>query len=151
MRFQVPQNLDVPDTIFLGLDFRQLVYLGGALGFSVFLFLFTTVPITLLFGIPAFVLAGLLSFFSYNNQKFVTLFQALIHFFSRKKMYLWRQSGSDVAVQYTAEQNDFVDGELAHLQSYSQQQEIGRVREMSSNLVFSDEEDDTYDDIDIAL
>ena len=51
MRFQVPQNLDVPDTILLGLDFRQLIYLGGALGFMVFLFLFAggILP-TLLFG-----------------------------------------------------------------------------------------------------
>ena len=64
MRFQVPQNLDVPDTIFLGLDFRQLLYLGGALGFMVFLFLFFggSLP-TILIGGPVAVLAGFLSFF----------------------------------------------------------------------------------------
>lgn len=152
MRFQVPQNLDVPDTIFLGLDFRQLIYLGGALGFMVFLFLFTggIIP-TLIIGGPVAVLAGFLSFFVYNNQKFVTLFQALIRFFSRKKMYVWRQGATDAAVQHTKKQKDTVDGEFVHPGAYAQQQKVDKVREMSANLVFSDEEGDAYDDLDTVL
>ena len=152
MRFQVPQNLDVPDTIFLGLNFKQLIYLGGALGFMVFLFLFLggIVP-TLIIGGPVAILAGFLSFFEYNNQKFVTLFQALIRFFSRKKMYVWRQGTTDAAVQHVKKQSDTIDGEFVHPDSYSQQQKIDKVREMSANLVFSDEEGDAYDDLDTVL
>ena len=151
MRFQVPQNLDVPDTILLGLDFRQLVYLGGALGLIVFLFLFTGIFPAILIGGPVAVLAGFLSFFTYNNQKFVTLFQSLIRFFSRKKMYVWRRGTIDVAVQHTVKQGDSVDGEFVHPDSYSQRRRLDKVREMSANLVFSDDEGDPYDELDIVL
>ncbi|MCY4577400.1 MAG: PrgI family protein [Candidatus Kaiserbacteria bacterium] len=151
MRFQVPQNLDVPDTIFLGLDFRQLIYLGGAVGLLVFLFLFTNIWVTLLAGVPVALLAGLLSFFSYNNQKFVTIFQSLIRFFSRKKMYVWRQGVSDVAVQHTAQKGGSTDGEFVSPDSSLQRQKVDKVREMSSNLVFSDDEGDAYDDLDTVL
>ena len=152
MRFQVPQNLDVPDTVFLGLDFKQLVYFGGALGFMVFLFLFAggIIP-TLIFGGPVAVLAGFLSFFSYNSQKFVTLLQALIRFFTRKKMYMWRQDDTDAVVQHIARQGDSVEGEFAHPNSYSQRQKLDRVSEMNANLVFSDDEPDSYDDLDTVL
>ena len=152
MRFQVPQNLDVPDTILFGLDFRQLIYLGGALGFIIFLFLFTggIVP-ALLIGGPVAILAGFLSFFVYNNQRFVTLFQALIRFFSRKKMYVWRQGATDAAVQHTKKQQGTVDGEFVHPDSYTQKQKVDKVREMSANLVFSDEEGDAYDNLDTVL
>ena len=152
MRFQVPQNLDVPDTILFGLDFRQLIYLGGALGFMVFLFLLAggIVP-TLLFGGPVAILAGFLSFFSYNNQRFVVLFQALIRFFSRKKMYVWRQSDTDAAVRHVTQKKDSIDGEFVHPDSYAQRQKIDKVREVSANLVFSDDEGDAYDDLDTVL
>ena len=99
MRFQVPQNLDVPDTIFLGLNFKQLTYLGGALGFAVSLFLFAGgIGPTLLFGGPVLVLAVLLSFFSYNNQPFSFILQSLLRFVTRKKMYVWRQSDTTAQV-----------------------------------------------------
>ena len=152
MRFQVPQNLDVPDTILLGLDFKQLIYLGGALGCMVFLFLFTggIIP-TLIIGGPIAILAGFLSFFVYNNQKFITLFQALIRFFSRKRMYIWRQGATDIVVQHTKKEHTTVDGEFVQPNSYSQRQKIDKVREMSANLVFSDEEGDTYDNLDTVL
>ena len=152
MRFQVPQNLDVPDTIFLGLDFKQLIYLGGAVGFIVFLFLFVkNIILVLLFGGPVAILAGFLSFFSYNNQKFVTLLQSFVRFFTRKKMYMWRQDATDAAVQHTAKQGDSVDGEFVHPDSHSQRQKLDLVNEMNTNLIFSDDEPDAYDNLDVAL
>ena len=101
--------------------------------------------------VPVAILAGFLSFFSYNNQKFVVLFQALIRFFSRKKMYVWRQGDTDAAVQHTAPQNASVDGDFVHPDSYSQRQKLDKVREMSATLVFSDDEGDAYDELDTAL
>ena len=151
MRFQVPQNLDVPDTIFLGLDFRQLIYLGGAVGLLVFLFLFVGVVSALFIGGPVAVLAGFLSFFSYNNQKFITLFQALIRFFSRKRMYVWRRGVVDAVVRHAVKQGDSIDGEFARSGSYSQRQKLDKIREMNANLVFSDDGGYLHDDLDTAL
>ena len=97
MRFQVPQNIDVPDTIFLGLNFTQIIYLGGSLGFFVFLVLFAGgFGVAFLFGTPLVILAALLSFFSFNSQSFATILQAMIYFFTRKRLYVWKQDKSDV-------------------------------------------------------
>ena len=63
MRFQVPQNLDIKDTVLFGLDFRQLLYLGGSLGLVLFLYLFGGgIILSLLIGGPVVVFAALLSF-----------------------------------------------------------------------------------------
>ena len=150
MRFQVPQNLDVPDTIFLGLDFKQLLYLGGAVGFIVSLYLFAggIVPV-LLFGAPIAVLAGLLSFLSYNNQPFSSILHSLVRFVSRKKMYMWRKSETEGAVERTV-QNNSPDEQFVEAVS-DKHSGPDKVQEMSANLVFSDEEESGYSDIDVVI
>ena len=91
MRFIVPQNLDVQDTILLGLSFRQIIYLGGALGIATFLFLFTSIAPTLLIGVPVLLLALALSFIKHNNRPFVILLQAFIKFLIRDDLYVWEK------------------------------------------------------------
>ena len=153
MRFQVPQNLDVADTIFLGLDFKQLIYLGGALGFIIALFLFAggIIP-ALIFGGPVALLAGFLSFFSYNNQPFSAVLQALVRFFTKKKMYMWRQGNTSAAVQHTAHQSNADKAEeFVQPTAHAQHQKIDKVSEMSASLVFSDDEDTSYDNLDTVL
>ena len=95
MRFQVPQNLDVPDTIFFGLGFKQLFYIIGSLGWSAFVFLFLGGFVSAVFlGGPVIVFALLLSFFSFNTQPFIVILQVLIQFLFKKKMYVWKKIDS---------------------------------------------------------
>ena len=66
-------------------------------------------------------------------------------------MYVWRQGATDAAVQRTAQEGDSVDGEFVHPDSYSRRQKFDKVREMSAGLVFSDDENNAYDDLDTVL
>ena len=102
MQFQVPQNLDVPDTIFWGLNFKQLLYIGGGGGFCLFLYFFVGgFYSVIIFGGPVVLLAIGLSFVSYNGQTFVIILQSITRFFTSKKMYVWRQDKSEEYTQRT--------------------------------------------------
>ena len=91
MNFQIPQNLDVEDGVIFGLTFTQLLFLGGGIGITFFLFTLTNTIIAIIIGIPAMLLGALLAFFKYNNQSFIVLFQALIRFFTNKRIYKWEK------------------------------------------------------------
>ena len=91
MNFQIPQNLDVEDSVIFGLTFTQLLFLGGGIGITFFLFTLTNTIIAIIIGIPAMLLGALLAFFKYNNQSFIVLFQALIRFFTNKRIYKWEK------------------------------------------------------------
>lgn len=154
MRFQVPQNLDVPDTIFLGLNFKQLLYLGGALGFIVFVYLFLGgLSTAVALGFPVVILACFLSFFSYNNQPFSAILQSLIRFFTRKKMYMWRKTEEEGQVdsardtQKTRSSNTDVT-----VPTQQKTNTPEKIREVSTNLVFADDgSDDVGSDLDVVI
>ena len=133
MRFQVPQNLDVADTIILGLSFKQMLYLGGALGLFIFLFFFAggILPAAVIGG-PVGILAALLSFFNFNGQPFSVLLQAIIRFFMRKKMFVWRKG----------ENEKFTKRKIQRDVSEQPLQNKGdgeRVKDLNANLIFDDE------------
>lgn len=98
MRFQVPQNLDIPDTIFFGMSFLQLLYLGGGIGLLFILYLFTgSFIITVIIGLPVCGIAALLAFFRLNNQPFVIILQSVIQFSAKKRMYVWKKEVIDTS------------------------------------------------------
>lgn len=149
MRFLVPQNLDVPDTIFLGLGFKQLVYLGGALGLMVFLFLFVGgIGPALLLGAPVGIFAAFLSFFTYNNQSFVVILQSLIRFVSRKKMYMWRQSEAGVYAERDLRESPSAEQVVDPV---SGDHSTEKIKGKSIALVFADEEIDSRSDLDVII
>ena len=133
MRFQVPQSLDVSDTIIFGLSFKQLLYLGGAGGFMIFLFFFAGgfLP-ALLLGSPVALLAGLLAFFNFNNQPFSIVLQSIIRFFTSKKMYVWKKEGSEKYVERKMQESATEDaaGTPTH--------DSNRVNDLNTNLMFDD-------------
>lgn len=134
MRFQVPQNLDVADTIFLGLSFKQILYLGGASGVTIFSFLFFGGIIGAIFiGGPFIFLAFLLSFFTYNTQSFIILLQAVIRFLSKGKIYIWNKEGNE---KYTQRK---ISKETKNISSnVSFLPKTDKVRDLSNNLVFDE-------------
>ena len=78
------------------MSFKQLLYIGGGIGFLFILYLVTeSVIITLLFGAPVCAVAGLLAFFHLNNQPFIVILQSMLQFAAKKRMYVWKQ-GEDV-------------------------------------------------------
>ncbi len=145
MRFQVPQNIDITDKILFGLDFKQLLYLCGAAGLFVFLFLFTGTIVAILFGVPIVLFALLLSFFSLNNQSFVTIFQATIRFFMNKKMYIWKQEKGETYVERRGRQKSSADGEVKK----AGDPDLKRIGDLNANLIFDDSPSD--DGVDVRI
>ena len=138
MNFQVPQNIDVPDTIIFGLSFRQLVYLSGAVGFFIFFFFLTgSFVLALIFASPIIFLAGLLSFFSLNKQPFSVILQSAIGFFRSKKMYVWKKEDVDSYVKRKLGNQGDKKGSVVS--------EKSRVNDLSTSLIFDDTVIDTTD------
>ena len=136
MQFQVPQNLDVPDTILWGLDFKQLLYLGGSVGLILFLLFFGGGLFSaILFGGPVLLLAIALSFVNFNRQPFIVVLQAVVRFFTKKKMYVWKQAKGD---QYT--QRSIKRKQSATTPSSPHNNNSEKVRDLSGSLIFDTSE-----------
>ena len=133
MRFQVPQNLDISDTIFLGLDFKQLLYIGGAVGFVIFLFIILSdFLISVLLGAPVIGFALLLSFFNLNNQPFITVLQSVMLFLMNKKIYIWKQEGSEEYAERKMRRDDVAVSNGGS--------DAKKVRALNADLIFDDSE-----------
>lgn len=90
MRYEVPQFIEVEDKIFGPLTFKQFIYLAGAGGVCVILYvLYESFFITIIFGGPVVLLAVALSFYEINNQPFVDVMRAAMEYALNRKLYLW--------------------------------------------------------------
>ncbi len=133
MRFQVPQNLDIPDTILFGLSFVQAVYIGGALGLFIFLFFFVGFGTALLVGAPVGVLGGLLAFYKHNSQSFIDLLRAMLTYLLNDKLYVWNKQQESVAVtrKRVAQKNEEVS------ETQKDHNESDRIKELLTEIQFS--------------
>ena len=105
MNFLVPQNLDVEDTIFLGLSIKQAVYIGGAAGLGIGTLLYLPASIAIILVVPVGILSLLLAFYKHNNRPFVEMLQAIISYLFSDKMYVWKQ-GQDISHNLKVKIND---------------------------------------------
>lgn len=91
MRFQVPQNLDVSDNIIAGLNFIQIIYLGGSGGVFITLLLFANLTTAILLGAPFVGVAVFLAFYKHHNRSSIFLVQSVIQYILKGKFYTWKQ------------------------------------------------------------
>ena len=91
MQFKVPQFIDIEDKLFGPFSFKQFAYLigGGGLIFVIYKLLPLWIGIFLI--IPVGGLTAALVFWRINNQPFIYYLQASISYFSKSKLYLWKQ------------------------------------------------------------
>jgi len=99
MQFEVPQFIEIEDKIFGPFTWRQFLYLGGGVGMGVVLFFTAPFWLFLLVGFPLAVLAGALSFYPVNNRPFSFFLEAIIGYFRRQKLYLWKKKSVSVHKQ----------------------------------------------------
>ena len=91
MRFEVPQFIEIEDKIFGPLTWRQFLYLGGGLGMAVVLFLRLPFIGFVLAGIPLALISAALAFYPVNNRPFSYFLEAVVNYFSGRRLYLWRK------------------------------------------------------------
>ena len=92
MQFEVPQFIEIEDKIFGPLTWKQFLYVGG--GGMAALVAFFTAPfiVFLVVAVPIAILAALLAFYPINNRPFSYFLEAMYTFFTRKRLYHWRQT-----------------------------------------------------------
>jgi hypothetical protein len=91
MRFEVPQFIEIEDKIIGPLSWRQFLYVGGGVGMAVVLFLTTPFLVFVIIGVPLALIALALAFYPVNNRPFSYFLEAMFHYFSRHRLYVWRR------------------------------------------------------------
>ena len=99
MNFQVPQFIEVEDTIFGPLTFKQFIYLVG--GGSLVFLLWSFLPLYIA-GVPIILIAGLsiaLAFYKINNRPFIKILEAGFWYLLGKKLYIWKKGPAKIIPQ----------------------------------------------------
>ncbi len=94
MQFQVPQFIEVEDTIFGPLTFKQFLYIVGGVSLCFIWYVYLPIYISVFFIIPTAILAFSLAFYKYNGRNFIFILEAFVKYAITKKLYLWKQSPS---------------------------------------------------------
>lgn len=89
MQFQVPQFIEVEDTIFGPLTFKQFIYVAGGVGIA--LIAWRMLPFLLAFPImgAAVALGAALAFVKFNDRPLVSVFEHAFYFLINARLYLW--------------------------------------------------------------
>lgn len=89
MQFQVPQFIEVEDTIFGPLTFRQFIFIAGGVGIAVIAWRFLPFLIAAPL-IGAFVGLGVaLAFVKYNDRPLLSVIENAFYYLLGSKLYLW--------------------------------------------------------------
>lgn len=91
MQFKVPQFIDVEDKIFGPFTFKQFAYLAGGGGIIFIIYKLLPLWLAIIFIIPVAILAGLLTFYKFNNKPFIFYLEAGIQYLLSSKLFIWKQ------------------------------------------------------------
>lgn len=91
MQFKVPQFIDIEDTLFGPLTFKQFAYLAGGGGVIFVIYKLLPLWIGIFFILPVGIITGLLTFYKINNKPFAYYLQAGITYLFTNKLYIWKQ------------------------------------------------------------
>jgi len=91
MRFNVPQFVDIEDTIFLGLSLKQFFLLiAGGLVFA-FLWWAFQLWFVLLIGVPMMLVVLAAIFLKPGGQSLPKVFMAWFNFWTKPRFYIWKK------------------------------------------------------------
>ncbi len=95
MRFQVPQFIEVEDKIFGSLTFRQFIYLAGAGGIGIAMWLLLPKWIAVLIAAPFVALGLALAFYRVNERPFIDVMESAFNYYILgNKLYIWQKKES---------------------------------------------------------
>ncbi len=105
MRFEVPQFIEIEDTIIGPLTWKQFIYLAGGAGILIILYFSFSFIVFLFLGLPIGALSASLAFHRVNNRPFSIFLESFINYVSKAKLYLWKKESP----QTIAEKVDYED------------------------------------------
>ena len=89
MQFQVPQFIEVEDTIFGPLTFRQFLYIGGGVGIAVMAWQLLPFLIAAPIMGATVGLGMALAFVKYNDRPLIYMIEHAFYYLLGGKLYLW--------------------------------------------------------------
>lgn len=91
MHFQIPQFIEVEDTVIGPFTFKQFIYVLGGLSLSYTIYkslpLFLAAPIV----VAVMGLALALAYYKVNERPFILTLEAGFYYLVKKKLYLWKK------------------------------------------------------------
>lgn len=92
MRYEVPQFIDIEDKIVGPLSWKQFVYVAGAVGASVLLWI-SPLPkiLAIIIGSPIVLLALALAFYKVNQRPFILFLESFFNYHVKSKLYIWKK------------------------------------------------------------
>ncbi len=102
MEYQVPQFIDVEDKIIGPLTLKQFIYVAGAGGICIVLFVYLPIVLALLFSAPVVALAVALSFYKMNGKPFIEVLEAGFNYYTSGKLFLWKHAEPKAAEKNAA-------------------------------------------------
>jgi hypothetical protein len=97
MQFQVPQFIEMEDTIFGPLTFKQFLYLAGGAGLCFIWYVYLPIFISIFLILGTGGIAVSLAFYKYNGRNFIFILESFVKYALTKKLYLWKQgAGGDI-------------------------------------------------------
>lgn len=106
MQFQVPQFIEVEDKIFGPLTIKQFIYLAGGVGVVVILWSVLPLWAAIVLGAPIVGLAAALAFYQVNGRPLIEVIEAGIHYLTKRKLYIWKQSEQKAERRKTSEMEE---------------------------------------------
>ena len=92
MQFQVPQFIEVEDTVFGPFTFKQFLYLAGGVGLCFIWYVYLPIYIAFFFIIATGIFTWALAFYKYNGRNFIYIAESATKYFFNSKLYLWKRS-----------------------------------------------------------
>ena len=102
MEYQVPQFIDVEDKIIGPLTLKQFIYVAGAGGICIVLFVYLPIVLALLLSAPVVALAVALSFYKMNGKPFIEVLEAGFNYYTSGKLFLWKHAEPKAAEKNAA-------------------------------------------------
>lgn len=91
MQFNVPQFIEIEDKIFGPLTLKQfMLFLGGAIA-TLFLWYIFRLWVVIIVALPLFGFLAATVFLKINGRPFFTWLTSLIQYFTKPKIYVWKQ------------------------------------------------------------
>lgn len=102
MEYQVPQFIEVEDTIIGPLTFKQFVYVAGGAGLCVICITYLPTILALLLCLPIAGLAAALAFYKINGKPLIAVLEAGFNYYTGSKLFLWKHQEPKNASQDAA-------------------------------------------------
>ncbi len=90
MEYQVPQFIEVEDKLIGPLTLKQFIYIAGAAGICIVLFVYLPLIFAILLALPVAGAGAALAFYKVNSKPFVEVLEDGFNYYTHSKLFLWK-------------------------------------------------------------